>query len=179
MPMPPECGRQAKTVLCVDDHRETLVIRRMLLEVAGYAVMTASSGAEALQLMEQAAVDAVVLDYRMPGMDGGELAARLRQMRPGLPLIMLSGYAAEIPAEVLKLVDAFVIKGQSPSVLLDELAFCLGEKPCRKPSALADSEDILSTSRSLLAESKNQAHAASEVSDRNRELLSRRRRRSQ
>ncbi len=99
--MPPECGRQAKTVLCVDDHRETLVIRRMLLEVAGYAVMTASSGAEALQLMEQAAVDAVVLDYRMPGMDGGELAARLRQMRPGLPLIMLSGYAAEIPQKCL------------------------------------------------------------------------------
>lgn len=67
-------------VLCVDADAPTLTLRKTLLEAAGYSVLTAASGREALRIMdEKSDVDLVLLDYVMPGMNGDELAERLRR----------------------------------------------------------------------------------------------------
>jgi len=79
-------------VLLVDDNRDGLLVRRALLEEAGYAIQLAASGEEALKLFEPAAFDVVVTDYRMPGMNGVELIARIRQVDPNARIVLLSGF---------------------------------------------------------------------------------------
>jgi CheY-like chemotaxis protein len=74
-------GRAAPTptILCIDDNRAGLAIRKLLLEHQGYSVLTAEDGVIGLSLLERHPVDAVVLDYRMPGMDGDAVAQIIRQ----------------------------------------------------------------------------------------------------
>lgn len=80
-------------VLLVDD--EAVFLRSMAarLEMRGYEVGTATSGPDALDAIQQRGYDIVVLDHRMPGMDGLETLARLRKIEPLLPVILLSAYA--------------------------------------------------------------------------------------
>jgi CheY-like chemotaxis protein len=109
-----------KTVLCIDDEPIGLMVRKLVLESAGYHVLTAPDGPHGLTLFESCPVDAVILDYYMPGMDGGQVAARMRQMNPSVPILLLSAYI-DLPSDVFHLVDAYITKGQGPQVLLEEL----------------------------------------------------------
>ena len=67
-----------KTVLSVDDSASIRQVARLTLEWAGYRVLEAASGEEALLLCEREGVDAFITDLNMPGMDGIELIRRLR-----------------------------------------------------------------------------------------------------
>ncbi len=71
-------GEQGHLVLCVDDEEIGLGVRRTILERAGYHVLTACDGTEGLELFAREPVEAVILDYSMPGMHGGEVATRIR-----------------------------------------------------------------------------------------------------
>jgi signal transduction histidine kinase/CheY-like chemotaxis protein len=87
-------ARQAATILLVDDED---IVRRatadMLADV-GYTVIEAASGAEALRMVRDgAACDIVVSDYLMPGMNGVDLIRHLRELAPGLPAMLISGYS--------------------------------------------------------------------------------------
>ena len=81
------------SVLLVDD--EELVrsgVAEMLREI-GHRVIVAGGGAEALnRLAAGAVIDAVITDYKMPGIDGAELARRVNAMRPGTPVLLVTGY---------------------------------------------------------------------------------------
>jgi CheY-like chemotaxis protein len=114
-----------KRVLCVDDDLSTLKIRKFLLEAAGYAVVTASSGTEALRILsEDTDFDLVLLDYLMPGMKGDELAGRVREMYPSLRLVAVSA-VGQLPPAFLNTVDSYVQKGQDPEVLLSVITAVL------------------------------------------------------
>lgn len=81
------------TVLVVDDdehHREMVV---SMLEDEGHVVRWAASGAEALMVLDGMTPDVVLLDYAMPGMNGAEVAERMRKQQPALPIVFASGYA--------------------------------------------------------------------------------------
>jgi CheY-like chemotaxis protein len=111
-----------KCLLCVDDDADTLEVRKLLLEADGYSVLTTSSGADALKLVAQGAtIDLVLLDYLMPGMNGDELAQKLRQQSPQLPLVAVSA-VGQLPESLLQFVDASVQKGQDPAILLSTVA---------------------------------------------------------
>src|SRR5579885_874441 len=99
------------TILCIDDDVTGLRMRKMMLESRGFQVLAAASGQEGLDMLANSRVDAVVLDYSMPQMDGAEAARLMRQRNPNLPIVMLSGYTANIPDDALELVNAFVTKG--------------------------------------------------------------------
>src|SRR6266481_4602492 len=115
----------AKHVLCVDDDPETLKVRKLLLEDGGYSAVTASSGLAALQLLAHGtAVDLVLLDYLMPGMKGDELAQKLRQQYPQLPLVVVSA-VGQLPSSLLRLTNASVQKGHDPEVLLGTISSVL------------------------------------------------------
>lgn len=88
-----------------------------MLEAEGYQVLTAQSGREGLSLLPQRAIDAVVLDYRMPGMDGSEVARVMKKKWPQIPVVMLSGYPEDVPDETLRIVNAFLTKGGAPEQL--------------------------------------------------------------
>ncbi|MCU0560768.1 MAG: response regulator [Desulfobacterales bacterium] len=81
-------------ILLVDDEERFLrTLSRRLVE-RKMTVLTARSGMEALATVRQTPVSVVVLDIRMPGLDGLETLAELRELRPGLPVILLTGHAS-------------------------------------------------------------------------------------
>ena len=80
-------------ILVVDD--EALVLRGTaeMLRALGHRVIEAEGGAEALAMLHrEPAIEAVVTDYKMPRMDGAELARRIRKARPDMPILLISGY---------------------------------------------------------------------------------------
>jgi CheY-like chemotaxis protein len=111
---------KAHLVLCVDDEVVGLRVRKILLERAGYQVLTAQDGYSGLELFSSRPVDAVVLDYSMPGMHGGEVALKMRQTKPHVPILLLSAYVG-LPDDVSSLVDIYMTKGEGAPVLLQKL----------------------------------------------------------
>ena len=109
-----------KTVLCVDDEKIGLRVRKIMLESRGYAVLTANSGPEGLKVFDENQVDLVLLDYFMPDLNGGEVASEMRRRRPDVPIVFLSAYFS-LPPEALELADAFITKGDPPDVLIDRI----------------------------------------------------------
>ena len=107
-------------VLCVDDEVVGLRVRQILLERAGYQVLTAPDGYSGLELFALHPIDAVVLDYSMPGMHGGEVAKKMRQTKPHIPILLLSAYVG-LPTEVSSLVDIYMTKGEGAPALLQKL----------------------------------------------------------
>lgn len=110
-----------KVILCVDDEGLGLSVRKMLLESQGYRVLTADNGADALVLSSSESLDLVILDYSMPAMNGDVVAERIKELRPDLPILMLSAYV-DLPSETLALVDKSITKGEPPRVLLEAVA---------------------------------------------------------
>jgi CheY-like chemotaxis protein len=109
-----------RLVLCVDDERVGLHVRKLLLERSGYRVLAAADGESALKVFAQNPVDAVVLDFAMPGMHGGEVAARMRALKPEVPILLLSAYVG-LPAEITALVNVYMTKGEGAPALLEKL----------------------------------------------------------
>jgi len=111
-------------VLCVDDELVGLQVRKLLLERAGYRVLAAEDGPAGLEIFAAEQIEAVVLDYSMPGMHGGEVAARMRQLKPSVPILLLSAYVG-LPPEVTSVVDLYMTKGQGAALLLTKLSSLL------------------------------------------------------
>ena len=82
------------TVLLVDDDPAVREVTCAGLEQAGYRVLDAEDGPTALELLDQEpSVDALLVDFAMPGMNGAELAALVGRTHPGLPVLFVTGYA--------------------------------------------------------------------------------------
>lgn len=113
-------SHSGRLVLCVDDERVGLHVRKLLLERSGYKVLTAQDGRTGLALFQENPVEAVVLDYAMPGMHGGEVAARMRAVKPNVPILLLSAYVG-LPADVTGLVNVYMTKGEGAPALLEKL----------------------------------------------------------
>jgi CheY-like chemotaxis protein len=120
-------------VLCVDDEVVGLRVRKILLERAGYQVITAADGYSGLELFAAQPVEAVVLDYAMPGMHGGEVAKKMRQAKPEVPILLLSAYVG-LPDEVSSLVDVYMTKGEGAPALLEKLGNLLSLPSASHPS---------------------------------------------
>jgi CheY-like chemotaxis protein len=108
-------------ILCIDDEDLGLEIRKMVLEREGFSVLTAKDGVSGLSLFDtEQQIDAVVVDYAMPGMDGGQVAAILRKRKPDIPILMLSAYVA-LPEEVMRVVSVSATKGDGAFTLVEKL----------------------------------------------------------
>jgi CheY-like chemotaxis protein len=86
-------------VLVVEDEHELRTVIRRTLEGGGFGVLEAQNGATALQILEEARDEAVALvltDLRMPVMDGRQLASALARRRPSLPIVLMSGFTAQL-----------------------------------------------------------------------------------
>jgi len=106
-----------KTLLLVDDDRDQLDLRKVILEMSGYKVLTATNARFAMQLFELHVPDAVILDYEMPAINGEMLAGWIRNASQNVPILMLSG-CVSLPSSARRLVDTFVSKDTAPSFLL-------------------------------------------------------------
>jgi len=84
----------SSTILMMDDDLLVLESLEDYLKQAGYTVVTASSAREAVEQARETPADVALLDMKMPEMDGFQVAAMLRQLQPGLRVIMFTGYAS-------------------------------------------------------------------------------------
>lgn len=120
-------------VLCVDDDNALLQLHETALEAHGCVVMLARDGRQALRLAAARHLDAVILDYSMPDMNGEEVATELKRIQPKIPIILFSG-SYDIPQSALMRVDAFVAKGEGLRPLLTVLQRLL-QSPSAEPPA--------------------------------------------
>lgn len=89
---------QMLTILMVDDDALIAMSTVDLLEDLGHTVIEANSGLDALKVIDSGRpIDLIITDYSMPGMNGGQLAAKVRETRPTLPILLATGYA-ELPS---------------------------------------------------------------------------------
>ena len=114
--------KRKKKLLLVDDDLSQLAMRKVVLELLGYAVLTAADARQGMQLFETEAPDAVVLDYEMPTVNGGVLAGRIRRANSAIPIVMLSG-STSVPSSALTDVDTFLAKAIAPSLLKAVIEF--------------------------------------------------------
>ena len=108
---------ESPTVLCVDDRPQVLELRKATLESRGYCVKIASSGYTAVKMLEEMSVAAVLLEYKLDGMDAEAVACHIKQRFPNLPIILLSAYS-ELPERILWLVDEYVMRSELPEGLV-------------------------------------------------------------
>jgi CheY-like chemotaxis protein len=89
-----------ETILLVEDEEQLLDLAKSSLEVYGYTVHTAKSPGDAIVLCERSAkkFDLLITDVVMPGMNGKELSERLHSVKPGMKVIFMSGYTADVVA---------------------------------------------------------------------------------
>jgi CheY-like chemotaxis protein len=115
-------------ILCIDDEEPALVLRRLVLENAGYRVFTALTGKQGIELFRHQPIDVVILDYWMADMDGLDVAEQLKALSPKTPIIMLSGYTS-ILDEGLGRVDLWLRKGEGdPEQLLAAVVQALNSR---------------------------------------------------
>jgi DNA-binding response OmpR family regulator len=145
--------RPAGRILVVDDDRNVRDVVRRYLERAGYAVLVAGDGEEALRLIDAGAPDLVVLDLMLPGIDGLEVCRRLRARAgaggpPAVPVVMLTALGTEDDriAGLQLGADDYVAKPFSPRELVLRVSSVLrrahATPPARTPS-LRDGDLVL------------------------------------
>lgn len=83
----------AERVLLVDDEKDFLDVMKERLETRGMEVSTSDSPDDAIEQVGKELFDAVILDLKMPGMDGLEALKRIKEKRPELQVILLTGHA--------------------------------------------------------------------------------------
>jgi len=106
-------------ILCVDDEEVPLTLRRLVLQKAGYSVVTATSTAQAPEIVESQYLDLVLSDHLMPGSTGTELARQIKEIWPQLPVILISG-VNEVPPDAHS-ADLFLTKLVGPQILCDTI----------------------------------------------------------
>jgi len=128
--------RSGKLILCVDDEVTGLSVRKMILETQGYRVLTAENGRDALALFSSKRIDLVVLDYSMPGLDGGRVAESMKRLKPRVPILLLSAYV-DLPADTLGFVDKSITKGEPAVVLLEAVHSLLDDTLSKRARSIA------------------------------------------
>jgi len=114
------------TILCVDDERSALEVRRMMLESAGFQVCTAATAGEAIQVVKRQSVDLVLTDYYLDGSTGGQLAHAIKEARPKLPVAIYSG-AVELPEDA-EYADTVIAKIDGTAALIDSILSLLKQE---------------------------------------------------
>lgn len=123
-------------ILLVDDDQDLIEMNKTVLEQRGHKVMVAYSEAEALKAVQSATPDVAVLDVMMEDKTAGfDLARRLHEQFPSMPMIMLTGIRKEMdlrysfePDETWLPISKFMEKPVNPRVLADETEKLLGAK---------------------------------------------------
>lgn len=86
-------ARLHPVILCIEDKASPLALRKIVLEKSGYKVLAASSGEEALKLLQSTHVDLVLSDHYLRGELGTALAAKIKALQSNLPVLLVSGAA--------------------------------------------------------------------------------------
>ena len=112
-----------KAILFVDDHEVLARLSCEILEMQGYKAVSAFNATDALAKFDKEEFDILVTDFRMEGMDGLELARRVREKSPATPVIIVTGYGPIDGGKDLTVLQ----KDNLFPELLEKIKFYLGE----------------------------------------------------
>jgi two-component system response regulator CpxR len=116
-----------RTILCVDDNEQSLSHRKIMLETRGYRVATFARGEDGLARFLQGGIDLVIADMAMPGLDGPQLIAKVKEQSPQTPAILISSKARIYNHD--SQADVFLAKGMyAPADLLERVRLLLVRK---------------------------------------------------
>jgi CheY-like chemotaxis protein len=107
-------------ILCVDDEPTALLVRRLLLSIAGYDVLTAANRDAALSTLRRNHVDLIITGHFLPDSAWVQVAAEMKRLKPEVPIVLLSG-ALELPSGSEN-ADLVLPKGLDPSQFLAAIA---------------------------------------------------------
>ncbi len=93
-------------ILCVEDNEMYLRLRKAVLEKEGFAVLSATTGEQAIEMLREAPVSLVLSDHMLRGTTGIELAREMKAMKPDVPIVLYSG---TVP-KTLGAVDCYINK---------------------------------------------------------------------
>jgi CheY-like chemotaxis protein len=113
-----------KAILFVDDHEVLARLSCEILEMNGYRAVSAFSGEDALRKFEKDDFDILVTDFRMEGMNGLELANKIREKSPATPVIIVTGYGPVTGSDNMPVLQ----KDQLFPELLEKIKMFLGEQ---------------------------------------------------
>jgi CheY-like chemotaxis protein len=105
-------------ILCVENQPEEMAVLTYMLEGIGYEVMPATDGGQAVDLFSKQAIDGVLLEYNLPDATGATVRARLKAIRPEVPVLLFTGVGSQTPF-ILRFLDAYLRDAQG---FRDELA---------------------------------------------------------
>ena len=108
-------------ILVIEDEKNLRQLYKQDLELDGHTVVTAKSAEEGLKKVETEAPDLVVLDIRMPGMDGLEAMGRILDQHPSIPVLLNTAYSSYQDSFLSWGADAYVIKSSDTGDLRREV----------------------------------------------------------
>ncbi len=117
-----------RAILFVDDHEVLARLSCEILEMQGYRAVSAYNGTEALKKFDEEDFDILVTDFRMDGMNGVELAKKVHEKNPDVPVIIVTGYG---PIDGGKDVAVCLQKEDLFPALLEKIKMFLGEREPR------------------------------------------------
>jgi two-component system, OmpR family, response regulator CpxR len=116
-----------RTILCVDDNEQSLSHRKIMLETRGYRVANFVRGEDALARFAEGGIDLVIADMAMPGLDGPQLIAKVKELSPQTPAILISSKVRIYEHD--SMADVFLTKGMyAPADLLERVRLLLVRK---------------------------------------------------
>jgi DNA-binding response OmpR family regulator len=120
------------TILCIDDDPSLLEVQKALFESKGYRVLIAPNGPSGIMFARKHAIDAIVLDFKMPSMDGNQVAQVLMKEQPTVPVVVWSGCPNDVPESLKWFADALLHKGDGPRALLTVVEKLIGTATSEK-----------------------------------------------
>jgi DNA-binding response OmpR family regulator len=100
-------------VLCVESHPDYMGALKYMLESAGYQVMAATTGDQALRLLTTRQVDGVLLEYDLPDATGSAVEAEIKRIRPDVPVLLFAGVGSQTPF-LLRFFDSYLRSKEQP-----------------------------------------------------------------
>jgi DNA-binding NtrC family response regulator len=160
---------QQTRVLIIDDDQTILTVYKDLLGQHGYAVTTSGDGTTVVELLKSGSYDVILLDIRMPGIEGTDLLPLIKKLEPSVPVILVSAYCDETQRDYYASLGAAaaISKPFSREALLDTISRALNQEEgipvVLRSLSLREGRDVVYRKLILSALRKtnwNQVHAA-------------------
>ncbi len=107
-------------VLCVEHYPDYMDALRYMLETAGYEVMPATRGDEALYLLTTLEIDGVLLEYDLPDAPGSTVRTEMKRIKPDVPVLLFAGVGSQTPF-LLRFFDSYLRNSKRPELVFEDL----------------------------------------------------------
>jgi DNA-binding NtrC family response regulator len=108
------------TVLCVENQAQYMDALRYMLETAGFEVMSATTGKQAISLLTKNSIQGVLLEYDLPDCTGTAVRAEMKRIKPDVPVLLFAGVGSQTPF-LLRFFDAYLRSEHATERALGEL----------------------------------------------------------